>query len=444
MPASIYPLLYQVNTRVWLRRLSAELGRSATLDDIPETDLDRLARLNFEWVYFLGVWQTGEAGRSLSRSNPAWLAEYKKVLPDVSEADICGSPFAVTGYRAHHDLGGDPALQRLHERLNRHGLRLMLDFVPNHTAPDHPWVYTNPEFYIAGSEAQFVQEPENYALVQTIHGEKILAHGRDPYFPGWIDTLQLNYANPQLQIAQQAELIKIAPFCDGLRCDMAMLILPEVFERTWGFPAQPFWSAAIAAVRQVSPGFTFMAEVYWDMEEKVLNQGFDYAYDKRLYDYLEQVDPAKIKEHLGATETSQRKSVRFLENHDEARAAAVFENERHQAAALITYLSPGLRFFHQGQLEGFRTKISVHLCRGPQESGDPTLTKFYSHLLNCLQLNVFHQGSWQLLSPQPGRENNSSHEACIAYAWTGELKERLLVVVNYAAPARPMCPGSAV
>ena len=236
MPASIYPLLYQVNTRVWLRQLSAELGRSATLDDIPETDLDRLARLNFEWVYFLGIWQTGEAGRSLSRSNPAWLAEYQKVLPDLSEADICGSPFAVTGYRAHRDLGGDPALQRLHERLNRHGLRLMLDFVPNHTAPDHPWVSTNPEYYIAGSEAQFVQEPENYALVQTVRGEKILARGRDPYFPGWIDTLQLNYANPQLQSAQQAELIKIAPFCDGLRCDMAMLILPEVFERTWGFP----------------------------------------------------------------------------------------------------------------------------------------------------------------------------------------------------------------
>ena len=175
-----------------------------------------------------------------------------------------------------------------------------------------------------------------------------------------------------------------------------------------------------------------MAEVYWDMEEKVLNQGFDYAYDKRLYDFLEQEDPAKIKEHLRAAETSQRKSVRFLENHDEARAAAVFENGRHQAAALITYLSPGLRFFHQGQLEGFRTKISVHLCRGPQESGDPTLTKFYSHLLHCLKINVFHQGSWQLLSPQPAWENNSSHEACIAYAWTGEPKERILVVVNYA------------
>ena len=81
----------------------------------------------------------------------------------------------------------------------------------------------------------------------------ILAHGRDPYFDGWPDTLQLNYAKAQLQQAMIGELLRIAGQCDGLRCDMAMLLLPEVFERTWGRRSEPFWPKAIAAVRQAQP-----------------------------------------------------------------------------------------------------------------------------------------------------------------------------------------------
>ena len=97
-------------------------------------------------------------------------------------------------------------------------------------------------------------------------GARILAYGRDPNFPGWPDTLQLNYANPALQAAQMEELLAIAGQCDGVRCDMAMLLLPEVFQRTWGLAPAPFWPKAIAAVRRDHPGFTFMAEAYWDLE----------------------------------------------------------------------------------------------------------------------------------------------------------------------------------
>ena len=150
---SRYPLLYQVNTRAWLTEISREIGRPATLDDIPDLELDRLADLGFEWVWFLSVWQTGIAGQHVSRENPEWLEEFHKTLPDLREQDIAGSGFAITGYTVHRRLGGNAALARLRERLDRRGLRLLLDFVPNHTALDHPWVQAHPDYYIFGTES---------------------------------------------------------------------------------------------------------------------------------------------------------------------------------------------------------------------------------------------------------------------------------------------------
>src|SRR5581483_699950 len=122
--------------RVWLTELSRPLGRRATLDDVPDAELDRLAHMGFDWVWLLSVWQTGPAARAVSRSNPEWRHEFRETLPDLSEDDIPGSGFAVTGYTVHEHLGGDAALARFRERLGKRELRLMLDFVPNHMAPD--------------------------------------------------------------------------------------------------------------------------------------------------------------------------------------------------------------------------------------------------------------------------------------------------------------------
>src|SRR5262245_24267843 len=108
-----YPSLYQINTRVWLTELSRSLGRYATLDDIPDTELDRLAQLGFDWLWFLSVWQTGRAARQVSRSNPEWRREFHETLPDLVEDDIPGSGFAITGYTVHEHLGCDAALARL-------------------------------------------------------------------------------------------------------------------------------------------------------------------------------------------------------------------------------------------------------------------------------------------------------------------------------------------
>jgi hypothetical protein len=308
----------------------------------------------------------------------------------------------------------------------------MLDFVPNHMAPDHPWVEEHPEYFVAGTELDLAREPKNYVWARRKQGDVVMAYGRDPYFDGWPDTVQLDYANPATQAAMAGELLRIATQCDGVRCDMAMLALPEVFERTWSRQSAPFWSTVIPRVRERVPGFTFMAEVYWDLEWTMQQQGFDYAYDKRLYDRLREGPARPVREHFHAGLDYQDRLARFLENHDEPRAAATFSPDKHRAAAVLTCLSPGLRFFHEGQLEGRRKRISPHLVRGPDEPVDEELAAFYERLLAVLRKPSVRDGRWQPLECAPAWEGNGSFDSFVAFAWEGPAGERLLVAVNQA------------
>ncbi len=427
-----YPSLYQINTRVLMTELSRQLGRPATLDDIPDAELDRLAAMGFDWIWMLSVWQTGLAGQKISRSNPDWRHEFEDTLPDLKDGDIAGSGFAIAGYTVHKKLGGDEALGRFRERLRARHLKLMLDFVPNHMALDHPWVDDHPEYFIRGYDADLARAPKNYTWIKRPQGDLLLAHGRDPFFPGWPDTLQLNYGNPATQEAMIGELVKIAGQCDGVRCDMAMLVLPEVFERTWGIASKPFWPKATKKVREQVPGFCFMAEVYWDLEWTLQQQGFDYTYDKRLYDRLRDQHAGAVRAHFLAGLDYQNKLARFLENHDEPRAAATFPPGVHEAAAAITFLSPGLRFFHQGQFEGRKKRISPHLVRAPHEPANASLQKFYEQLLNVLNQPMLKEGRWQLLDSFPAWQGNATNECFIAFAWQAD-GGRMIVAVNYAA-----------
>ena len=430
--------LYQINTRVWLTRLSESLVRPATLDDIPDSDLDDLAKMGFDWIWFLSVWQTGSASQKISRSLPELRKEFEETLPDLREQDIEGSGFAITGYSVHPHFGGDLALGRLRERLRQRGLQLMLDFVPNHTGLDHPWVEKCPEYYIAGTEKDMLRAPHNYGWARRRQGDLIFAYGRDPYFPGWTDTFQLNYGNRATQEAMSDVLLSIAEKCDGVRCDMAMLLLPEVFNRTWGISAEPFWPNAIAQVRARYPDFCFMAEVYWDLEWTLQQQGFDYTYDKRLYDRLRDGHVSSVREHLHAGLDYQNKLARFLENHDEPRAAVTFPVGTHEAAAVITFLVPGLRFFHDGQLVGRRKRISPHLVRAPEEPVDERLKDFYERLLAVLRQSVVREGQWHLLECLPAWTDNWSCDSFVAFAWEGSDGSRLLVAVNYS-PNQSQC-----
>jgi glycosidase len=442
-----HPSLYQLNTRVLVQERGALLGRPATLDDFTDAFLDDIATDGFEWVWLLGVWQLGRAARDVSRSDPRLREEYRRTLPDLREDDIRGSPFAVAAYETDRELGGDAALARLRERLARRGLKLLLDFVPNHTAPDHAWVAEHPEYYVHGSDEDLTQQPQNYTRVKVARGaggggaaDVILAHGRDPYFDGWRDTLQLNYFHAGFREAEIGQLGAVAERCDGVRCDMAMLLQPQIFRRTWGERARPpdgtparetpFWPEAIAAVRRRHPGFLFVAEVYWDMEWELQQAGFDYTYDKRLYDRLEAGVATPVRQHLMAVPAFQDRSLRFLENHDEPRAAATFPPAKHRAAAVITYLAPGLRFFHEGQLEGRTVRVSMHLGRRPAERADDDLRAFYARMLACLRRPEAHDGEWHLGTCRPAWPGNPTSEQFIVSWWQAG-DRRLLSVVNY-------------
>ena len=438
-----HPLLYQINTRVFLQERSVALKRPATLDDVPDALLDDVAAKGFAWVWFLGVWQTGRVGREISRSDPKLVEECRRDLPDLREQDITGSPFAIVAYRVNDDFGGDKALAGLRDRMARRGLKLLLDFVPNHTGRDHPWVTAHPEYYVHGSEDDLARQPQNYARVAAGRGAgsaTILAFGRDPYFDGWPDTFQLNYRHAGFREAQIGELGAVAQRCDGVRCDMAMLLQPQIIQKTWGdralpsdgSPAKddPFWPEAIAAIRRRHPGFTFIAEVYWDMEWELQQTGFDYTYDKRLYDRLLSGDASQVREHLWADETFQDHSMRFLENHDEPRAAAAFAHPMHKAAAVVASTARGLRFFHEGQFDGRRVHVSMHLGRRPWEAVDEELRAFYGRLLDGLKRPELHDGTWRLADVREAWQGNQTHQQLIVSSWqSGE--RRLLVAVNY-------------
>lgn len=443
-----HPLLYEINTRVWLREQARSKTRKApSLANVPDRVLDELAGLGFDLVWLMGVWQSGETAVREARRHPGLQGEYRQTLPDLKPEDIIGSPYAIQDYQVSRQLGGRAALAQLRRRLGRRNVGLILDFVPNHTARDHRWVFSHPEFYVSATEELLQQEPQNYFAIETVRGRRILAHGRDPYFPGWSDTAQLDYRQPALRAAMIETLLEIAGQCDGVRCDMAMLVLQDVFARTWGETAQPldapaaegdFWAEAMDAVRGRYPEFLFMAEAYWGLEGELQALGFDYTYDKTLYDRLVHPGAAAVCDHLRGDSELQGRAVRFLENHDELRAAQVFPPDKHRAAALICYAAPGMRFFHEGQLEGRQVRVPVQLARRPAEPLDRELHAFYRKLLAELSHPALRRGRWKLLEASPAWEGNCTSEQFVIQRWDAGGRGSRLAVANFG-PQQAQC-----
>lgn len=448
MPIEIMrPSLFEINTRAYLNELGKKLNKQASLDDVPDSLLLDLANKGFDFVWFLGVWQIGTVGKNVSRSTQAWQQSFVNCLPDLTPNDITGSPFAVQSYEVDSILGGDDSLARLRKRMNAFNLKLCLDFVPNHTAIDNPWVETNPDFYIHGTEADLQSQPENYIKIKLKASDQIFAYGRDPYFSGWPDTLQLNYFNSKFQTEMTTVLKKIASQCDALRCDMAMLVLSHVFKKTWTnqtsmenrhFAEKDFWPIAIKEIKSAIPDFKFIAEAYWDLEWELQQQGFDYTYDKRLYDRLAHENAEAVNSHLHADWEYTRKMVRFLENHDEKRAAEVFFTEKQYAAALITFFAPGLLFFHEGQFEGWKKHASVHLNRRPKEESSTYLVTFYSQLLQILKNPDIKTSSYQILHARQPYENDCSFKQFVCALRVGRNDKANLAIVNYG-PLQAQC-----
>ncbi len=437
-----HPLLLEVNVRVLLTELSRSARKRVLLGSIPDALLDRWADLGFDAVWLMGVWTTGSAGRDIARSLPGLAEEYGQVLPDFSPEDVGGSPYAVQDYEVSPLCGGPRELTRLRKRLADRGLATVLDFVVNHTATDHAWVRQHPEYYINGTSDQLRADPGSWFSVPAKKGEKVLAHGRDPMFPAWTDTAQVNHLHAGARGAMIDTLRSIADQCDGVRADMAMLVLREVFERQWGAAAGledgqrakgEFWSEAISTVRAEHPGFLFIAEAYWDLEWQLQQLGFDFTYDKKLYDRMRHEGSTAVRDHLRAEMSFQLHSLRFIENHDEPRAAAVFRPEPwHYASAVLVLTIPGMAMIHEGQMEGRTRKVPVQLLRRPDEPTNEQTLLFYERLLHCLRDPGMKSGEWRLLEVKPAWHDNQTWEACLAFCWHGGNGCVRFIVVNYS------------
>ncbi|MDP3936849.1 MAG: alpha-amylase family glycosyl hydrolase, partial [Deltaproteobacteria bacterium] len=361
-----HPVLYEASARLLLNRLSAGTGRPLSLARIPVEFWRRLEARGFDLLWLMGVWRRSAEARGRALAHADLREAYGRALPDWKDSDVEGSPYAVAAYTLDPALGAEGDLALLRDNLHRAGLGLILDFVPNHIARDHAWTRDHPDRFVRALSEKVLHAHPGW-FFETAGGVR-LAHGRDPNFPSWDDTAQVNFFSAEAREALVGELLRIAGVADGVRCDMAMLALTDIFGHVWGRflpgaarPPAEFWSEAIARVRAQHPGFIFIAEAYWGSEPRLLDLGFDYTYDKTLYDRLLHGGAEGARHHLESQGGRAARWVRFIENHDEARATAAFGRERSLAAATAALTLPGLRLIHDGQMEGRRARLPVQL-----------------------------------------------------------------------------------
>lgn len=417
--------IYQVNTAVWLHGLSQKYERHISLDSVPEAEWDALKDRGCDAVWLMGVWQRSPAAIAINKADIGFVDAMKQVLPDFDfDQDVIGSAYSIKDYTVDPHFGDNQSLAAAKQALKDRGLKLIVDYVPNHVAPDNPWAVEHPEYFVQGSLQDLQENPSEFVQA----GSVVLAKGRDPEFPAWSDVVQINAFSPELRHKVVDLLRQIAEHADGVRCDMAMLLIDDIFKKTWGnriddkLPVE-FWAQVISEVKQTHPDFMFIAETYWDTEPKLLELGFDYCYDKLFYDYLIEDDVVALQKHLAQPPEYLSRLVRFIENHDEPRAASAFDPVKHKAAAALLATMPGAHMYHNGQFEGYKVRIPAQLVRGPVETVDESLKSYYNSLIKVTSDMNLASRNWQPLNT---RDNTS-----LAYLWQGD-HEQYLTAVNWS------------
>ncbi|GMU86805.1 MAG: hypothetical protein AMXMBFR48_20460 [Ignavibacteriales bacterium] len=427
------PLIYEINIRLFLKS-----GNYHWLLDIPASYWESLREKGFRYIWLMGVWETCDSVIPKHCFEEGLIRSYTKALKDWTKEDVIGSPYAINIYRPAKEIGTMNDLKAFCDLLHSMGMGLILDFVPNHFSADTELISKHPEYFLEVHRDIYDGEPHTFYQPEN-GGGKYFAHGRDPFFPAWTDTIQVNFFNPGLRAYYKNVLTELTGVCDGVRCDMAMLALNNVFQNTWGMllessddsPSE-LWTDVISAVREKREDFLFIAEAYWDLEWELQQLGFDYTYDKRLLDRLRDSTADKVRDHLKAEDSFQKKSLRFIENHDEERAIAALGRDKSLAAAVIIATVKGMRFFHHGQLQGKKVKLPVQLGREPKEHSNDQVETFYDQLMKIVSKEIFREGEWKLIECKRVWDNNYTNSNILAWEWSYN-NERALVVVNFSA-----------
>lgn len=408
--------IYEINTVTWLRSLSLKYGFDITLSNVPDEEWQAIANLKFNAIWLMGVWQRSNSAIKININDHQFMDSIKEVLADYNEKqDLMGSAYSISDYSLDKRLGDKGCLKKIRLKLNGLGLKLILDFVPNHVALDHPWAVTHPEYFIQGSKDDLLDIDETkYVKI----GSNIIALGRDPEFEPWNDVLQINAFSESTRKAQSQIIASIAEQCDGIRCDMAMLMLNFIFSLTWKdkintIPQQEYWQCLISMTKKNYPNFMFIAESYWETQEQLINLGFDYCYDKEFYDYLVRDEVGLFKQRLNQPLLLQNKYLRFIENHDEPRVASLLSDSKLRSCAIILMTAPGAKMLYEGQLDGKKTRTPVQLSRDPIEPINLDIRSFYSQLLILLPDIIDSNCAWSII-------NDEDNKSVISFSWQHE------------------------
>ena len=438
------PHLIEINTRLWLKQLRVKYSLpEMTLSSVPDDEWQELRHLGFDIIWLVGVWEPSPESERIAREDKALLSDLKNLPPGFGQEAVGASPYSVHWYRLNAALGFEWELKALKEKLNSMGMKLMVDLVSNHTSRDNPYIKERPDCFINGSEEDFKSHPDWFFELQDGEKKRYIAYGRDPNFPAWTDSAQLNYFNPATCERMLSVLMRIADMADGVRCDMVMLTLNEIHETTWGWllsrggyqrPKAEFWEGAIRAVKEKYPEFVFLAEVYWGLEWRVQQIGFDYTYDKGTYDRLRFHGPQELRGHLRAEKLYQKRSARFIDNHDEQPSLSAFGRQKSMAAAVVVSTIKGLRFYNDNQLEGIKVRVPLQLNELYERVPDQEVKKFYAKLLKITDHPAFHGGEWALLDVRPCDQENTTNANMLSWSWA-QRRTLKVVVVNYSPEA---------
>jgi len=421
-----HPILYEISTRPWLYELSKKYGKSITkIKDIPLSEFDFLKENGIEIVWMMGVWKLGTYGLEFDKKS-----DYSSVLPDWTEDDVIGSPYAIAEYTCNPDIGTNDDLVWLREQLHSRGLKLMLDFVPNHSAIDAPTA-SNPKLYIRAPEGK--KDPDRYTDDGIAFGR--YNHDADP----WKDVIQWNYWEEETRNLMKNNLLTVLSFADGVRCDVASLMLNDVFVKTWkeeleywGYkqPENEFWEYALKEAKSKYPDAIFLAEVYGDWDIEALYKiGFTYTYDKELLDKL-MGSSSDVNTYIKRRDQEYwDHSAHFVENHDENRIVYNVKGdiEKAKAAGTIAATLGGMVFMNHGQWSGLKNKLEVHLRRGADEMEDPGVKRYYKRLMKVIKDPAFTASEYHYIDDITGDRKDDF----VAYI-REDGDSHYLVVVNYS------------